>query len=316
MLKKISILSFSLFALCFFCGSAFSFDEDEFLLNMYWDKTVNLPKEKRPKIALVLGGGGGRGFAHIGVLKLFQEEKIPVDLVIGTSIGAVAGAFYCSGIPMEKAEELSANISWGELSNKNVFSVARMLFFDKLLSNAQMEKFLNLNLGAKTFQQLTVPLICVATDINTGERILLRDGSVAFAARASATIPGLFAPVPYRQRLLVDGGLTENIPVNVAKLFDADIIIAVALSADITKNDVSSVFAMLMQSIYIQGRSLDAENLALADIVIKPNVSDISAVDLSQAGNSIDMGFIAARESLKKIKTVIIQKTDEKYLFE
>ena len=106
----------------------------------------------------------------------------------------------------------------------------------------------------------------MATDLNTGERILLRNGSVAFAVRASSTLPGFFKPVEYRQRYLVDGGLAENIPVGVAKLFDPDVIIAVLVSADITKNTTNNVLSTLIQAIYIQGRVLDQENLASADL--------------------------------------------------
>ncbi len=308
-------------ALLFFASnlkasSIFDFDEEEFYINTHWQKIVNIPKDKRPKIALVLGGGGARGFAHIGVFKVLQEEQIPVDLVIGTSIGSIAGAFYCADISLDKLEGLAKEIDWKSISNFGIPSIISMMVSENLLSNEQMENFIEKNIGDIYFDQLKTPLICVATDLNTGERILLREGNVGFAVRASATIPGFFKPVEYRQRYLVDGGLIENVPVNVAKLFDADIIIAVAVSADITKHAPKNVLSTLMQSIYIQGSVLDQENLQMADVIIRPDVGDMSASDLKHADEAIDEGFVAAQRALKNIKTVIIKKTQEKYLFE
>ncbi|MDR2191397.1 MAG: patatin-like phospholipase family protein [Endomicrobium sp.] len=312
---------FALIILSLLCSNAFSvtpqdFNEDEFLINFYWEKISALPAGKRPKTALVLGGGGARGFAHIGVFRVLKEEDIPVDLVVGTSMGSIAGAFYCADVSLDKVEELAKTINWNKVSNFGVPSLVEMIVSEKLLSNEKIEKFISEAIGGVRFEQLKVPLVCVATDLNTGERILLRDGSVAFAVRASSTLPGIFKPVEYRQRYLIDGGLSENVPVNVAKLFDPDVVIAVAVSADITKNDTGNVFTILMQSIYIQGRALDEEHLRSADVVIRPKVNEISAVDIKDASKTIEKGFVAAKEAIKTIKTAVINKTEEKYLFE
>lgn len=317
-MKKITFILLSLFFFSFnaFAFSPSEFDEEEFIVNVFWHKVINLPKQKRPGVALVLGGGGARGFAHIGVFKVLEKEKVPVDLVIGTSIGSIAGAFYCAGISLDKVEELAKNINWKSVSNFSAPSIISMLLSEELLSNAQVENFLKKNIGDLRFDELKIPLVCVATDLNTGERILLREGSVAFAARASSTLPGFFKPVEYRQRYLVDGGLAENIPVAVAKLFDPDVIIAVQVSADITKNATNNVFATFMQAIYIQGKVLDTENIAAADILIRPEVGEMSAADLSHAYQTIEKGFSAAKESLKNIKTTIIDNTEESFFFE
>lgn len=297
-------------------ASSFEFDEEDFLINMLWRKTVNLEKDKRPKVALVLGGGGARGFAHIGVFRALEEEKVPIDLVVGTSVGSIAGAFYCAGASLDKLEELAKDITYKSISNFSIPSIVGMLLSEELLTNVQIEELLKNNLGDLRFEELKIPLICVATDLNTGERILLRDGSVAFAARASSTVPGLFKPVEYRQRYLVDGGLLENVPVGIAKLFDPDVIIAVPVSADITKNTTTSVFSILMQAIYIQGKAMDQENIDAADVLIRPDVGEMSAADLPNAYHTIDKGFAAAKYSLRDIKMAIIEKTQEKYLIE
>ncbi|MDR1195261.1 MAG: patatin-like phospholipase family protein [Endomicrobium sp.] len=316
-MKKIlfTLLLFFIFSNCF-ASPVFDFNEEEFVINMLWHETAKLQNGERPKIALVLGGGGARGFAHIGVFRVLEEEKIPVDLVVGTSIGSIVGAFYCAGIAMDKVEELAKDVNWKSISNISVTSIMSMLFSEKLLSNAQIEDFLKNNIGDLRFDQLKIPFVCVATDLNTGERVLFKNGSVAFAARASSTLPGFFKPVEYRQRYLVDGGLADNVPVGVAKLFNPDIIIAVPVSADITKNTTTNVFTTLMQAIYIQGRTLDRENISLADVIIHPDVGEMSAADLEHAYQTVEKGFSAAKESLKNVKMAIINKTQEKYLFE
>ncbi|MDR3049715.1 MAG: patatin-like phospholipase family protein [Elusimicrobiota bacterium] len=292
------------------------FNEDKFLVDILWDKFINLSKESRPSAALVLGGGGARGFAHIGVLEIMESEGVPIDLVVGTSMGSIVGALYCSGMPMANVRKLSENIKWGEISNLNIPSLFMMLISEDLLSNEDLEKFLNKNIGTIDFSDLKIPLICIATDLNTGERILLREGSVAFAARASATIPGIFKPVEYNQRYLVDGGLYENIPVDIARIFNPDIVITISVAADISKNSTSSVFNSLMQAIYIQGRVFDGENLAKSDIVISPSVGDVSATELNRASEVIRRGFIAGRQSIENVKMILINKTKGKELFE
>jgi NTE family protein len=292
------------------------FDEEDFLVETLWRKAEIVLKEKRPKIALVLGGGGARGISYIGVLRVLQEERIPIDLVIGTSIGSIVGAFYCAGVSVENLENLARDICWEDISNFSYVSLISMFLSENLFSNERLEKFISENIGEINFNQLQTPLVCVATDLNTGERILLKEGSVGFAARASAAIPGVFKPVEYRQRYLVDGGLAENIPVNVAKIFDADIIIAVFAATDISKNNVDNVFATLMQAIYIQGRALDRNNLAMADVIISPDVGEVSVIDFKDAYKMIDKGFIAAKKSMKKIKMTIISKMMENSLLE
>jgi NTE family protein len=136
------------------------------------------------------------------------------------------------------------------------------------------------------------------------------------AARASSNIPGIFEPVEYRQRYLVDGGISENVPVKVAKIYNPDVIIAVPVSADITKNSTDNVYMTLMQAIYIQGQSIDNEELQSADVIIRPDVGDISAVDMDRAYQTIDKGFYAAQRSLKDLKIKILEKTQEKHLLE
>jgi NTE family protein len=292
------------------------FNEENFFVDVLWQKAIHIEAAKFPKVALVLGGGGARGFAHIGVLQVLQKEQIPISLVVGTSAGAIAGAFYCAGIPFESIAKDIKSFGIKKVSNFSYPSFFQMLLTEHLLSNKKIEDFINRKLGDITFDHLQIPLICVATDLITGERILLKEGRVSFAARASATVPGIFQPVEYKQRYLVDGGLSENVPVSVAKLFKTDIIIAVSCATDIAKNNVSNVFLTLMQAIYIQGQALDQHNLSLADIVIYPDIGGLSVVDFALAYEAVDKGYNAAEKSIIEIKKTIIEKISERDLIE
>ncbi len=309
--KIIFLISILLAVLCAY-NTAFCFDQRKFILDFLYYKTINLPKEKRPKIILVLGGGGARGFAHVGVLKALREANVPIDMVVGTSMGAIIGSLYCSGVELEEIEKIATYIKWDDISNLSSVSLLKMLVSEKLLSTQKMEKYINKMIGDKHFFQLNIPFACVATDIKTGEKIIFKEGEVASAARASATIPGIFEPVQYRQRFLVDGGIVENIPVSVAKLFNPNIIITVAVSADITKNSFDNIFVSLFQAIYIQGQQTDKVNLKMSDIIIAPKVNDISAIELNRAVECIDAGFIAGKKSIERIKEFIVEKTYEK----
>ncbi|WP_413854108.1 patatin-like phospholipase family protein, partial [Candidatus Ruminimicrobium bovinum] len=196
-MKKIFLI---LITILFFFNTVFCFEQETFIVDHIYYKVINLPKEKRPKVILVLGGGGARGFAHVGVLKALREANIPIDMVVGTSMGALVGSLYCSGVKIEDIENIAEDIKWNDISNLNVTSLITMLTSEKLLSTKKMEEYIARMIGDKYFFQLDIPFVCVATDIKTGEKIIFKEGPVAPAARASATIPGIFEPVSYRQR--------------------------------------------------------------------------------------------------------------------
>ena len=299
-----------------FNSRAVAYDEDSIITNYFWQKVIKLDHKDRPKIALVLGGGGARGFAHIGVLKVLEEEKVPVDIVVGTSVGALVGALYCGGVPVQKIQRIGQDVQWNKITDLKNTSLLRLIIAEQLLSTKKMEDYLSSNIGNKRFDELDKTFACVATDINTGEMVVLKEGSVAFAARASATIPGLFTPVEFRHRYLVDGGLSSNIPTYVAKQLGADIIIAVAVTADISKHNISNVLMTLTQSIYIQGSILEKDELKAADLVIKPEVGEVSVIDLNRSEECIDAGVIATRKAIPEIKRFIIGKINEKKLYD
>src|SRR5262245_47085817 len=176
-------------------------DEQETLLvDALWTRFRDLPAGRRPKVALVLGGGGARGLAHIGILKIFEREKVPVDLIVGTSVGALVGALYAAGLPVKDIERMGEEIGWNKLTDLSAARLVRLLVTEQLLSTQKMQQYIQHYIGEKNFADLKIPFVCVAADLRTGEQIVMREGSVALAARASATMPGVFRPVPYRHR--------------------------------------------------------------------------------------------------------------------
>ena len=291
------------------------YNDEQFMTDFFWRNIVKLSPPERPRIAVVLSGGGARGLAHIGVLKVFEEEGVPVDIVVGTSVGALVGALYAAGIPIDKIEKLGENVGWNDMADLSWASFLQLFLRERMLPTEKMEKYITGNIGRRRFDELNIPFACVATDLVTGERVIFRDGEVALAARASATVPGIFDPVEYRHRFLVDGGLFDNIPTDVAELLGADIIIAVAVSSDFSKNSISTVYRVLTQAIYIQGKVLDAEHLKIADYVIRPRVGDVSALDLGRSKECIDAGIRAARASLPELKSMLIERTSVQWLF-
>jgi NTE family protein len=284
-------------------------DEKKFLTQYLWREVITLPEEKRPKIGLALGGGGARGFTHLGVLRVLEEEGFPVDIIVGTSIGALVGALYCSGISLDEIEKMAEDIGWSDLTDISIAALIKLLIVGEMLSTKKMEEYIAKHIGNKQFYELKIPFACVATDLRTGEKIIFREGNVSQAVRASANIPGIFAPVEYRHRLLVDGGLVDNIPTDLAKFLKADIIIAVDINSDFTRHKASNILLVLNQAIYIQGDLLSQEELKFADIVINPQVSDVDAYELGRYQECIDAGIIACRKMIPELKRLIMDTT-------
>jgi NTE family protein len=289
--------------------SAFDASEEESLVvDALWAKCKALPANRRPKTALVLGGGGARGLAHIGVLKVLRREGVPVDMIVGTSVGALVGALAAAGLPTEEIERLGADVGWGHLTDLSAAGLVKLLVADELLSTKKMEEYLRRRFGQMTFADLKTPFACVAADLRTGERIVLREGSVALAARASATMPGVFQPVSYRQRWLVDGGIVDNVPTDVAKVLGADVIICVNVPPDLTRNAATNVLTTLNQALYIQGQVIADERLALADVLIEPQVRDVNAFELWKSEECMKAGEEAARRALPRLRKSLVEK--------
>jgi NTE family protein len=280
-------------------------NEEDLWLDYFWQEYLALPADQKPKVALVLGGGGARGLAQAGVLEVFSEEQLPVDLIVGTSVGALMGSLYAGGMPVADLVKMAQNMTWSKLVSLKFSPVG-------LYSTKKMEEYITRRIGDKNFYEMKIPFACVAVDIRNGEKVILRDGPVATAVRASATMPGLFEPVEYRHRLLMDGGIIDNVPVDVAKFMGADIIVAVDVSADIGLAKTNNSLLILSQVMYIRGTFLSQEQLKLADLVISPDVKDINVSELERGDECVDAGVVAARGKVREIKKLILNRVWDK----
>jgi len=252
---------------------------------------------ERPKIGLAFGGGFARGLAHIGVLKVFEEEKLPVDFIAGTSVGSVIGACYCSGISAKELEEIAAIIRFKDIGR---YTLSRFGF----VSNDRMAGLLNKILKVKTFEELRLPLAIAATDFVTGEPVTFREGGLVDAVRASCAYPGMFLPVKVNGRLLVDGLLSHVVPAPPLKEMGADRVLAVSLSAHWCNSTTGPrhVFDVIGQCFSIAAEKMSSTWQKDADLVIEPDIACFGYDDFARAADLVRVGEKATRDVLPQIK--------------
>ena len=271
-----------------------------------WREVRQAPANRRPKVGLVLSAGSLRGAAHVGVISALEDAGFPIDAVAGTSMGAVMGAMYASGMPVKKIREFAETIKVGSGNDLSSARLISLLLFDKLLSSENTELMLRKGLGGIRFDQTRKPFACVAMDVYTGEAIIFRDGDVASAVRASMNLPGIFRPLEYRHRFLVDGGVVDYIPVDAARLLGAEWTIASVTETDYTTARPESVLESLMQVIDIRGSYLSHEQRRQADFVIEPPVGDIGMFEDHRIVEAIEKGVITASARLEAAKESLI----------
>lgn len=278
--------------------------QDALLRDHLWNQVLAMPD--RPKTGVVLSAGGVRGFGHVGVLAVLEDAGFPLDVIAGTSMGAVVGALYAGGVPLRDFWKVADPIKLALGPDIGAISVLDLILRERLLSTESLEKFLKEKIGDKQFHQLSRKFACVAMDIKTGEAIVFREGPVAPAVRASMNLPGLFAPVEYRHRYLVDGGVVDYIPVDVAKLLGAEWVIASVTEGDYTKSAPTNVLSSLEQVIDIRGALLSRDQRRQAQVVIEPEVGDISFYQRARSREAMDRGVIAAEKGLAGAKESLI----------
>jgi NTE family protein len=295
---------------------------------------------RRPRIALVLSGGAVRGFAHIGILKVLEENRIPVDFIAGTSMGAIVGGLYASGLSPDELDRIFTSTDWDdmitdrparkylsfrrkqddldslikiEMGWKNGLTLPSSLVAgDKLMF--ELRKRTLQAYAINNFDDLPVPFRAVATDVENGEMVVLTKGDLALALRASMAIPGLFAPQEIDGRLLVDGFLTQNLPVSVARGWGADIIIAVDVGAQLYKrSELKSIFRLTGQPLTMMSRKNTKEQIALLrpkDVLIQPDLGDIVDLDFGRAAKAISIGEQAAHRVLDSLRRYSISEQE------
>lgn len=258
------------------------------------------------KIALVLGGGGARAIAQIGVIEVLVENNIPIDLIVGTSGGSIIGALYADSTDVEFLKNIGLNFKKDHIlkvSLKDVIEGARSLRggFDGSVG----EKFLEKNMVARDFNELKIPFIAIATDIKSGQTIPLRSGKITPAVLASCSIPGLFSPVEMYDMMLVDGGVSAPLAVDVAKLYRPEIIIAVDVSLPLKMEKITNMIELAHRAASISYNTLNDLNGKSADVLIKPQLSNIGIFDDNKNMEIFMAGRNATLELLPKIQKLI-----------
>jgi NTE family protein len=249
-----------------------------------------------PKIGIALGGGFARGLAHIGVLKVLEEEGIPIDFIAGTSVGALIGAAYGSGISIKELEEVASLVRFKDFSR---WTFSRFGLF----SNDKMTVFLRKILRCKTFEELKIPLAIAATDIITGEAAIFTKGDLVDPVRASCAYPGMFQPVKIDGRLLVDGLLAHSVPAMPLRDMGAERVISVSLSAHWVKpGGPRHVFDVIGQCFSIAQERMCGPWKAASDIILEPEIGEFAYDDFVRAPDLIRCGEAAARAALPQIR--------------
>lgn len=254
-----------------------------------------MPFFKQRKIAVALGGGSARGFANIGVLKVLDRERIPIDLLIGSSMGAIAAALYGLGMPIHLMEEAALGFTWEKLTD---FAISRT----SMLKGKKLEKIIDDLIGKKGFADSKIPIAVTTTDIETGEELVHTSGNLKRVVLASCSWPGIFPPVTINGRKLTDGGIRNSVPVKTAKQLGATKIIAVEIGFCVKKGDLDNLFQLFIQSIQILGEELDKYQSSHADVTIKPRLHNIDQFAFDRAKQTIRDGEDATEKALPEIR--------------
>ncbi len=289
-------------------------------------------ERNRPTIGLVLSGGGAKGFAHIGTLKMLDSLQIPIDYIVGTSMGGIAGALYAIGYNGHDLENLVQRSDWKEIFSDKPQRTELPYFVRKETGKYQLVFGIKgvkpvtpsgLIYGQKVsllfssltfpyenitdFDKLPIPFRCVAVDLVTGHQVVLKSGSLAKAMRATMAIPTVFSPVEWGDSLLIDGGFSNNLPINVVKKMGADIVIAVDVESPLKKRKrLNTALSILEQTIGLLGLEQRQKNVKLADIHIRPDLTGFSTGDFDndKIKKIVQRGIVAAQKNINQFITL------------
>lgn len=263
----------------------------------------------RPRVGLALSGGAARGMAHVGVLRVLEENGIPIDMVAGTSAGAIVGGAYAAGLSVEEIAQFGLSLRWRDMGRMTLSRLG-------LQSNQRLEEFMRVHLPRSRFEELELPFAAVATDLTTGDVVVMSEtGDVPFAIRASCAIPGWYVPVTDETgRQLVDGGLVANLPASEARALGADIVIAVDVNSEGAKfmGPPRSALGIVMQSMMVIQRTVVRHQSVDADVMIRPLVGHLRWDEVRRAQEFIDAGEEAARLAVPEIKQILADMTTER----
>ncbi|MBH2002681.1 MAG: patatin-like phospholipase family protein, partial [Moraxellaceae bacterium] len=262
-------------------------------------------QQKRPVIALVLGSGGARGYAHIGVLEVLEQQGIRPDFIVGTSAGSIVGSIYASGKSAAEMREIALKLKANDVRELNVS-------LKGFLDGKKVEDYVNEQVHNMPLQKMKIPMYVVATELKDGTKTVFNHGNTGQAVRASASIPSMFVPTKIRNIEYVDGGLVSPVPVEVARDLGADIVIAVDILAQPIHTETTNVWGLFNQNINIMQGRLAEEELKDADIVIQPDLREKAHIfDVKGREMTMQAGVDAAKEKLANIQWAIQSKTKQ-----
>lgn len=261
---------------------------------------------EHPVVALVLGGGASRGFAHVGVIKALEKQGIKADIVVGTSAGSFVGALYAGGYDAMALEVIALGLDQAQLRD--------VIFPDRgFVKGELIQDFINQYLDNRSIESLPKRYAAVATDLQSGAMMVFSRGNTGMAVRASSSIPGIFQPVNIAGREYVDGGVLSPVPVRVARKMKPDIIIAVDVSFKPESTvEIRDTLDVLAQTIAIMGKESSQAEMRDADVVIRPDVSEIGMTDFTARKLAIEMGEKATRENMPRILALLKEKRQRK----
>jgi NTE family protein len=264
--------------------------------------SCSLWSTKKPVVGLVLGAGAARGFAHVGVIKALEAQGIRPDLVVGSSAGSVIATLLASGASGNELNRLALNLDEATIADWGLPFAGR---FGGLIKGDALQNMINREVQNKTIEQMRIPLGIVATELQSGKGVLFRTGNTGQAVRASCSVPGVFQPTVIAGKEYVDGGLVAPVPVSYARQMGATLVIAVNISSEPVHQDASGTLGVLQQTISIMQQSINQFELKSADIVITPQLKQMSGGDFKSRNAAILAGEIAAQEQMGLIKEKI-----------
>jgi NTE family protein len=256
------------------------------------------PPAKPVRVALVLGGGSSRGFAHIGVLKILEGSRVPVQMIVGTSAGSVVGSLYAYGFNAFQIQKIALSVDQAEIIDYAVPD-------NGFIKGEKLEAYVNTLVRNTPIEKMRTPFFAVATNIQNGKEVVFGMGNTGTAVRASCAIPGIFRPVVIEGAMYIDGGVVSPVPVDAARRLGADVVIAVDISADMDTRQPEGTIGTILQSIGIMQSRISSAQLSRADIVIRPKVGSIGPADFDRRNDAIMEGEKAALEALPAIQKII-----------
>jgi NTE family protein len=282
-ISRFSILAFLLLSLAPGCGT--------------------VPAKSVPvrKVALVLGGGGARGFAHVGVIRELENAGVPIDLIVGVSVGSLIGALYADSKSSLDLEWKAFKISKDQIFDYNVFSLT-----NGLAKGEALQTYLDQTLKSRYLEDMKIPLAVVAADLNSGRQVVFTRGPVREAVRASTSLPGVFPPLALRDMLLVDGGLLGNLAPQVARGLGATVVIAVSLDKVRTPlSETPNTLTTVLESIDMMNEEVTRLQAPQVDVMIRPDVGGIGITDFTHKKELMEAGKAAAEQALPQIKALL-----------